>query len=320
VHGLLEMFGAYFVPGQQAPQTGAPAPGGLDQVIAFTHLVGVVLAIWAACAIARRFFRRDADFVSQLLLAGIIANILAYVPTTLADHSALNTREIAPVLPFAAVLAGRMLGERLLRAPLAGPLVRVRVRGKRIGVRAIAAVLVATMGWYGFGLWRQADTPAAPDPYASLVSYLEKNHLSYGVGGYWDASVITVESGGAVTVRAITPACLQPYEWESKSEWYNPSLHTADFLLLSNVTGYFTQFGVSSGTLLLLNNWYHGHTNYDTGGVVKISAKGSKIYAYEARWYPGANLLSITPRLRPSLDNPAPWLIKALGGVPPVPC
>jgi len=320
VHGLLEMFGAYFVPGQQEPQTGLPAPGGLDQAIAYTHLAGVVLAIWGACAIARRFFRRDADIVSQLLLAGIVANICAYIPTTLADHSALNTREIAPVLPFAAVLAGRMLGERLLRAPMAGPLVRVRVGGRRLGVRVVCAALAVVMGWYGFGLWRQASTPAAPQPYARLVSYLEKNHLSYGVGGYWEASVITVESGGAVTIRAVTPGCIMPYKWESKTEWYDPSLHTADFLLLNNVPGYFSQFGVSSGTLLLLNRWYPGHRFYDTGGVIKISPKGNPIYAYEARWYPGANLLSITPRLKASLSKPAPWLLKELNGVPPAPC
>jgi hypothetical protein len=318
VHGLLEMFGAYFVPGQQSAQTGAPAPGGLDQVIAYSRLVVVVLAIWAACAIARRFFRRDADFVSQLLLAGIVANIFAYIPTTLADSSSLNAREIAPVLPFAAVLAGRMLGERLLRAPLSGPLVRFRVRGRRIGVRVISTFLVVLMGWYGFGLWRQADTPAAPTPYASLVAYLESKGLTYGVGGYWQASVITVESGGKVTIRAVQPACIQPYLWESKTDWYNPTQNTADFLLLSNSKGYFSQFGVSSGTLLLLNSWFHVQYN-DTGGVVTVR-NGNKIYAYEARLYPGANLLALGPKLAANLNNPSKGLLTQLHGVPPVPC
>ena len=57
VHGLLEMFGAYFVPGQdpQYPMT------HLDQAIALTRLVTVVLAVWGACAIARRMFFRDAN-------------------------------------------------------------------------------------------------------------------------------------------------------------------------------------------------------------------------------------------------------------------
>ena len=42
----------------------------VDQAIALTRLVCVVFAVWGACAIARRMFSRDADFISQLLLAG----------------------------------------------------------------------------------------------------------------------------------------------------------------------------------------------------------------------------------------------------------
>jgi hypothetical protein len=321
VNGLLEMFGANFIPGPQTAPTGVVAPGGLDQVIAFTRLAVVVLAIWGACAIARRFFRKDADFISQLLLAGIVANIFAYIPTTLADHSALNTREIAPVLPFAAVLAARMLGDRLLRAPIAGPRIRIRVRGRRLGLRVTAACLVVLMGWCGFGLWQQADTPPAPTPYASLVSYLENHHLSYGLGGYWQAGVITVESGGKVTIRAVTPACIQPYQWESKTEWYDPSQNKATFVLLSNAKGYFTQFGVSSGTLLLLNRWYAGKTSrYEIRPVVEVK-NGNKIYAYEIRAYGNsANLLALGPRLKSSLSNPAPWLLKDLKGATPAPC
>jgi hypothetical protein len=315
--GLLAMFGADFIPGQ-TPGTGLPAPGGLDQVVAFSRLAVVVLAIWGMCAIARRFFRKNADFVDQLLFAGIVLNIAAYVPSTLADRSALNTREVAPVLAFAAVLAGRTLGERLLRAPIAGPLVRFRVRGRELGVRLIAAFLVVLMGWYGFGLWRQADTPAAPAPYAQLISYLESNHLTYGLGGYWDSSVITVESGGKVTIRAVESACIQQYQWDSKSDWYDPTQHTADFLLLSNAKGFFSEFGVSSGTLLLLNDWF-GVKYYDTGGVVDIK-NGNKIYAYEARQYPGANLLTLHTKLKNNLAHPPPWLEKKLDGVPPAPC
>ncbi|HWG01548.1 MAG TPA: hypothetical protein VG164_06845 [Trebonia sp.] len=326
VHGLLEMFGAYFVPGPQSPQGDAPPLGGLDQVIAYTHLIGVVLAIWGACAIARRFFFRDADFVSQLLLAGIVANVFAYLPTTLADHSALNTREIAPVLPFAAVLAGRMLGDRLLRAPLGGPLATFRLpgkngggknSGKKVGVRVIAASLVVLLGWFGFGLWRQADTPAAPTPYTQLVADLENMHLTYGVGGYWQASLITVESGGAVTIRAVTPACLQPYKWESKPSWYDPSQHAANFLLLSNVPGYFSKFAVTPGVLLLLNQWFP-HQYINTGGVLAVQ-DGNQIYNYQTRVYQG-NLLAVRQKLVNNMTNPPPWLVKKLKGKPPVAC
>jgi hypothetical protein len=261
VHGLLEMFGAYFVPGQD-PQN---PMSGLDEAIALTRLLGVVLAVWGACAIARRFFFRDADFVSQLLLVGIVANLVAYIPSTLADHTALNTREVAPVLPFAAVLAGRMLGDRLLTGPLATlrlPRFAQRALGAAgaprthsLAVRLVAVPLVALFGWYSFGLFRQADTPAAPAPLAQLAAFLEAHHLHYGLSGYWEASVLTVETGGAVTVRAVTSSCLQPYPWEMKDSWYYADQHYANFILNSNLTGYFVQFSASGQALQLLTDW-----------------------------------------------------------------
>jgi hypothetical protein len=314
VHGLLEMFGAYFVPGQdpQYPMT------HLDQAIALTRLVTVVLAVWGACAVARRMFSRDADFVSQLLLAGIIANIFAYIPSTLAAHTALNTREIAPVLPFAAVLAGRMLGDRLVSGPLAPVRLPSFARSGAGGgaasahslrVRLIAVPLVALFGWYSYGLFRQANTPPAPTPLAGLAKFLEDNHLHYGLGGYWESSVLTVETGGTVTVRAVTPACVQPYQWESKPSWYDPKLHAANFILLSQKPGYFTQFAASGVALKLLNTWsgpgrhYLYYGGYYWAPAATPPHELVKIYYYTAREYPG-NLLTQLPRIATVMNNP----------------
>ncbi len=404
VHGLLEMFGAYFVPGnwinylKLGDYVAEPAPSGLDQAIALTHVLGVVLAVWGACAIARRFFFRDADFVSQLLLAGIVANLAAYIPSTLAFATPLNVREVAPVLPFAAVLAGRMLGDRLLTGPLAavrlpgfllagatpyagsgradgagdavpdgqaatvtapaapGPETGItpqrEVRGKdprrrSLRLRLVAIPLVALFGWYSYGLFRQADTPAAPQPLAGLAAYLEANHLSYGLGGYWDASIITVETGGKVTIRAVTTTCLQPYLWESKTDWYSARLHSANFILLSQepVNG----FAVNGDVLLVLNHWSRSAyvtskpppNYYDTqstgwpvfidyGGyyfnwvpeissghyVIKnghvVLVRTQPIWYYTARVYP-FNLLARLQKTLPQVLNSRPaWLLKEI--------
>jgi len=307
VHGLLEMFGAYFVPWTDSfiawPYPQRPM-SGLDQVIALTRLVCVVFAVWGACAIARRMFSRDADFISQLLLAGIVANIFAYIPSTLAAHTALNTREVAPVLPFAAVLAGRMLGDRLVTGPLAtvrlpGSGARDGRSGHSLGIRLVAVPLVMLFGWYSYGLFRQADTPAAPEPLTKVAAFLEARHLKYGLGGYWEASLLTVQTGGAVTVRAVTPACLQPYRWESKRDWYDPKLHSANFILLSNMPGYFSKFAVSGAALRLLNKWY-GPPGYPTGWPRYLHNGGY----YTARVYPG-NLLTQLPRVASALNSPA---------------
>lgn len=377
VHGLLEMFGAYFVPGQAINYlkpgvllnpSGLPAPpaplSGLDQAIALTHLAGVVLAVWGACAIARRFFLRDADIVSQLLLAGIVANLAAYIPSTLANATALNVREIAPVLPFAAVLAARMLGDRLVTGPLATIRLPARLSGIRpparaqalaggaagrpgLRVRLVAAPLAVLLGWYSYGLFRQAGAPPAPAPLANVAALLERYHLRYGLGGYWEASVLTVETGGKVTVRAVTPACLQPYTWESKADWYNPEAHNANFVLLSNLPGYFTQFNPSGAALTLLNTWSQPPyvrsrpsafyrqphvprstlwpAHLVTGGYYLLYEQNGRklsppvqIWYYQARVYP-MNLLRQFKRLAADINSPPRWLVQKLGAAP-LPC
>lgn len=313
VHGLLEMFGAYFVPGNainyKTPGQFVLAPplSGFDQALAISRLLCVLLALWGCCAIARRFFRRDADFISQLLLVGIVLNLVAYIPSTLADHSALNVREIAPVLPFGAVLAGRMLGDRLLAL---GPAIRVRVprMSRTLSLRLIVIPLVLLFGWYSFGLFRQADTPPAANPFTGLEQFLEANNLSYGLGGYWSASVITVDTGGRVTIRAVSPSCMQPYEWENKRNWYQADENNANFVLLSNQPGYFTQFAVRGTALNYLNLKIPADKRnvLDYGNIFFVMIKGKlePEFDYNVRTYQ-ANLLN---ELQP--------LYKALNGKP----
>jgi hypothetical protein len=311
VHGLLEMFGAYFVPGQainyKSPGEyvidGAPPLSGLDQAIAITRLACVIFAVWGCCAIARRFFRRDADFISQLLLVGIVLNLAAYIPSALADHSALNVREIAPVLPFAAVLAARMLGDRLLAL---GPAIRVRLPrlSRPLRLKLIVIPLVALFGWYSFGLFQQADTPAAADPFTGLEQFLEANGLSYGLGGYWTASVITVDTGGAVTIRAVSPSCIQPYPWESKTEWYDQTKNVANFVLISSQPGYFTSFQPRGTALLWLQNQYPkdevNRLNY--GNYFFVPPAVTPTWDYQVRTYQ-ANILTQLPSLYTELDK-----------------
>jgi hypothetical protein len=250
----------------------------------------VLLALWGCCAIARRFFRRDADFISQLLLAGIVLNLVAYIPTTLADHSALNVREIAPVLPFGAVLAARMLGDRLLAL---GPMIRVRLPrvSRPLRLRLIVIPLVVLFGWYSFGLFQQADTPAAANPFTGLEQFLESNNLSYGLGGYWESSVITVDTDGAVTIRAVSPSCMQPYEWENKLDWYDATKNVANFLVLSNQPGYFTSFEVRGSALTYLKNRIPKHDVLDYGNEFFVKGNPNPQFDYNVRTYQG-NLLS----------------------------
>jgi hypothetical protein len=277
-HGLLEMFGAFFLPGNAINYLGpgnyvaAPPLSGLPEAVAVTRLGLLALAALGACATARRFFRRDADRVNQLLLVGVVANLAAYIPSSLADHTALNAREFAPVLPFAAALTARTLGDRL---------------GERMtGNRVVAAAMCGVFCWYCGGLAHQAAAPAAPDPVANLEAFLVKHHLTEGIGGYWDSSVITVDTGGAITIRAVTQGCLQPYDWESKPAWYDPAGHTATFVLESSGSGYFSRWQAASPALKELG------TLLPAAGPATLNpGEGYTVHAYQA------NVLSQLPLL-----------------------
>ena len=215
--GLLAMFGA-------KPQ--GPVP---ELVFAVVHLAGVGLVAWAVWRVARRFLSWP-DMISQVLLVAMVVNVAAYVPSTLADATDLNAREFAVVLPFGAVLAGRTL------AP-----VIVSWRKPKLTL-AWALLPCALLAGYAASLGYAAAQPAAPPANSELAGFLAAHHLSDGVSGYWQSSIVTVQSGGAVTVRALLPGTLRPDLWASKASWYDPGLHQATFLVTENKPGFFNHW------------------------------------------------------------------------------
>jgi hypothetical protein len=66
------------------------------------------------------------------------------------------------------------------------------------------------------------------------------------------ASVVTVGSGGAVTVRAVLPGTLKPDLWESKGSWYDPAAHRATFLVTDSASGFFNHWQPDPGALASL--------------------------------------------------------------------
>jgi hypothetical protein len=288
LHGLLSMFGAYFV-GQH----------GLNAVLAVLHIVGVVLVVWAAISVARRFLSWPSDMISQVLLVAIVANLAAYIPSHLAAASAVNSREFAPVLPFAAVIAGRQLGGRLVAAAPRIPVL----------VPALAIVLAG----YTWTLVAGAVQPPAPAPYADVAAWMESHGLRYGLGGYWQASVITVETGGKVTIRAVgsigvatgpgqvTTCTIVPYSWEVNQTWFDPARHRADFILLNEDPKSYPYdplgaFNVAGGALLTLGR-SRSYSQYFIGNAVPLKYPPYRT-TYIVRVYK-INLLSRLPVIAP---------------------
>jgi hypothetical protein len=211
--GVLALFGASF--------TGLHS--GAAVVFAVLHLVGLAL-VAVALVLA---FGRPAGLVDQVLAVAIVINLVLYMPSTLAS-GVLNAREFAVILPFGAALAGRMLGPR--------------IRGTRL-----APVLLALLAGYAAALAYGVAQPPAPPANTSLATWLEAHHLTQGLSGYWQASSVTLDSGGRVTIRAVVNHGdgLVPYEWESKRTWFDPGAGQPSFVVLDSQAGFF-------------NHWMHG--------------------------------------------------------------
>jgi hypothetical protein len=214
--GLLVLFGA------------KPEGPPVAMAFALLHLAGVALVAWAVLRVARRFLSWP-DMISQILLVAMVLNVVAYVPSTLANATDLNAREFAVVLPFGAVLAGRTLAGSL-QAGL----------GRR--PRAVTLLAGALLACYAAGLGYAAAQPSVPPMNARLARFLAAHHLTSGIGGYWLSSVVTVGSDGAVTIRAVASLPLAPYPWEAKSSWYDPGPNRANFLVTSNAPGFFNHW------------------------------------------------------------------------------
>jgi hypothetical protein len=203
VAGLALVFGGDFF-GQ---------PAGPATVLLLLHLAGLALVVWAVGAGLRRL--RDTSLLVQLLLAGILVNLAAFGVWT--DVTSISTtREIVAVLPFGAVLAARLLADRLDAARL---------------LPVLAAVGAGYLVSLGVLL---AHAPVAPQA-QPLTSWLEAHHLRYGLGNSALGSVVTVSSGGRVALRPlqVTGHQLAPGRWEAQQSWFDPRQHDATFAALA---------------------------------------------------------------------------------------
>jgi hypothetical protein len=170
---------------------------------------------------------------------------VTYIPSTLANASDLNAREFAVVLPFGAVLAGRTLAPRLLgseRGSLGW------LRGARWRVALAAALLVG----YAASLGYAAAQPSVPPAHDQLAKFLAAHQLTEGVSGYWQSSIVTIDSDGAVMVRAVWADTLRRYPWEAKASWYDPRSNRATFLVTDSQPGFFNYFQPSASALAAL--------------------------------------------------------------------
>jgi hypothetical protein len=201
---------------------------GAPYYIALLHIVGLALVGLALLLLAWRFFA-GAALVDQVLGVAIVLNLVLFVVTSAGSE---GPHEIAVVAPFGAALAARMLaGSQATLTRAKSALAR---RARAVAYGAGAVVLLGYLG----GLAHEAAQPAAPLPTAPLASWLQAHHLRYGLAGYWEASIVTVETDGQVKVRALLKGTLAADLWQARPAWYDPAGQQANFIVLSSKSGY----------------------------------------------------------------------------------
>jgi len=234
---------------------------------ALAHLLGVAVVL-AAVAVAvwslvRPFARlalprrsgpgapAPGDLVADILLIAVAANFAAFL-AEVPMSNVYDAHEIAPVLSLGAALAGRTLGSRILArrapadqatggatSPAAGapaPRPSAGRPGLSLARRALVSALALVLAGYAVMLGIAAAHRQAPPRNVGLTDWLTRHHLTSGFAPYWEASSITVDSGGAITVLSVTDTGphgrLAPQHWLTDVQ-LPAKMPPASFVILS---------------------------------------------------------------------------------------
>ncbi len=223
--------------------------GARNVAFALAHLAGVALVAAAVAFAAWRLVRpsRSAprgDLVADVLVLAIMANMAGYLLLVPIDRI-YSAHEIGPVAALGAALTGRMLG---------GPLLRVRARRADSRLRprllplrpalagrpwrdtpVLLPVLAAGLAGYVLLLGAATAFPPRPPESAQLTAWLRRHHLHGGLAPYWQASSVTLDSGGTITVLPLAhdrKNRLALDAWLADGRLAAPGRHSADFVIV----------------------------------------------------------------------------------------
>jgi hypothetical protein len=201
---------------------------------AYLHLIGIAIALLGLLVAVWSWPR--ADRVTRTLVLAILI-VLAAGSVSPLMQPVSGAHEIAIVLPLSAALAGRCVGPWLAgrrRASAEDPAGSRRKWFARVGtaLRAAAAtVLVAAGVGYLANLGYNASQQSSPGVDQALADWLVANNLTSGIGGYWDANITALASGGAVRIAPVTDGASYGYLWESRPAWFDPTVASANFVI-----------------------------------------------------------------------------------------
>jgi hypothetical protein len=143
--------------------------------------------------------------LDDMLLLAIFGPLLAYGTLTVNPKDPEYARYLTAAVIFSAILAGRMVARfAVALMPRSNTHRRASAAPRPSGINRsfVAAGLIVVLS-FGAGVGYNLAQPDPGQPAAQLASFLALRHLTNGVGSYWSASIVTVESGGKVAVRPV---------------------------------------------------------------------------------------------------------------------
>jgi hypothetical protein len=92
-------------------------------------------------------------------------------------------------------------------------------------------VLVAAGAGYLSDLGYNAAQQSSPAVNEALADWLVAHKLTSGLGGYWDANITRLASGGVVRIAPVVDFGSYGYLWETKAAWFDPKVSSANFII-----------------------------------------------------------------------------------------
>lgn len=206
-----------------------PTSGWLHESAArleVTVFGGIALVVGALAVILVLCRWTKKSSLDRLIVVGCAIYLAAYCFSTMATPGGGSGYEFAGVIPLLAVLSARTFTD--LKAPKSRLSERSRLRA------AVALTVVASLGAAGCLLsGSELHQARTQDPAQTMALWLEAHGFRNGLGGYWDATPMTVYSGDVVKVRAFSPrdGAFVPEAWGSKAQWYEASSVDMNFVV-----------------------------------------------------------------------------------------
>ena len=151
--------------------------------------------------------------IVNVLVWSLLALLAADITSTLGG---VATRYLYPLLFLSGIVSFALLS----------PMIKQKVLN-------IAILCVLLMNATLFVVAVCQATQATP-PEAQLITLLQKHHLKAGLGSYWVAPMVTVQSEGQIVVRQVTATGyrIHPYEFLVDQHWFDASqLSKANFIV-----------------------------------------------------------------------------------------